>query len=51
MLGVAVIKGFVGAPVGTFADHRKRVVDNSVSVVRGLNTDEELLASFLTSKR
>src|SRR5262249_51584548 len=45
-----VVPGFVGAPIGTFADHRKSVPDTSVSVVHGLNTDEELLAAFLTTK-
>jgi hypothetical protein len=42
-----IVPGFVGAPIGTFADHRKSSPD---SVARGLATDEELLASFLASK-
>ena len=39
-----VIPGFVGAPVGTFADHRKSIPDSKAA------TDEELLAVFLASK-
>jgi len=44
-----VVPGFVGAPVGTFAEHRKSIPESSINV-RGLSTDEELLATFLTSK-
>lgn len=39
-----VIPGFVGAPVGAFADHRKSIPDSKAA------TDEELLAVFLASK-
>ena len=39
-----IVPGFVGAPIGSFADHRKSSPD---SVARGLTTDEDLLASFL----
>src|SRR5262245_52979146 len=42
-----IVPGFVGAPIGSFADHRRSSPD---SVARNLTTDEELLASFLTSK-
>jgi hypothetical protein len=44
-----VVPGFVGAPVGTFAEHRKSVPDG-VSIRKNLTTDEELLASFLEQK-
>jgi hypothetical protein len=44
-----VVPGFVGAPVGTFAEHRKSVPEG-VSVRKNLTTDEDLLASFLTQK-
>jgi len=44
-----VVPGFVGAPVGSFAEHRKSVPETSM-VARGLNTDEELLALFLATK-
>jgi hypothetical protein len=44
-----VVPGFVGAPVGTFAEHRKSIPDNG-SIRRGLTTDEDLLATFLSQK-
>jgi hypothetical protein len=43
-----VVPGFVGAPIGSFADHRKSIPESST--VQGLSTDEDLLATFLTSK-
>jgi hypothetical protein len=44
-----VVPGFIGAPVGTFAEHRKSA---SVEAAMGNNvaSDEDLLAAFLTSK-
>jgi hypothetical protein len=44
-----VVPGFVGAPVGSFAEHRKSIPDIGVAM-RGLSTDEDLLASFLATK-
>jgi hypothetical protein len=44
-----VVPGFVGAPIGSFADHRKSMPEVG-SIVKSLSTDEELLATFLTSK-
>ena len=44
-----VVPGFVGAPVGTFAEHR-RSVPEPVAAAKVASTDEELLATFLTSK-
>lgn len=44
-----VIPGFIGAPVGSFAEHRK-AAPSSVKTDSSLTTDEELLAAFLTSK-
>jgi hypothetical protein len=44
-----VVPGFVGAPVGSFADHR-RSVPEIAAAARSPSTDEELLATFLTSK-
>ena len=44
-----VAPGFVGAPIGSFADHRKSIPDLT-GVARGLSTDEDLLATFLETK-
>ncbi|HVY48178.1 MAG TPA: hypothetical protein VHB21_19955 [Minicystis sp.] len=44
-----VVPGFVGAPVGSFAEHRKSVPDG-VSIRKHLTTDEDILASFLAQK-
>jgi hypothetical protein len=44
-----VVPGFVGAPVGTFAEHRRNTPE-SAPYTQGLSTDEELLATFLASK-
>ena len=44
-----VVPGFVGAPVGTFAEHRKSIPETSLAA-HGLSTDEDLLATFLESK-
>lgn len=44
-----VIPGFIGAPVGSFAEHRK-AAPASTKTDSSLTTDEELLAAFLTSK-
>jgi hypothetical protein len=44
-----VIPGFVGAPVGSFAEHRKSIPETSVAA-KDLSTDEDLLATFLASK-
>ncbi|KYF68275.1 MULTISPECIES: hypothetical protein [Sorangium] len=43
-----VIPGFIGAPVGTFAEHRK-AAPAATATNSSLTTDEELLAAFLTS--
>lgn len=43
-----IVPGFVGAPIGSFADHRRTAPE--VASSRNLASDEELLASFLTSK-
>ncbi len=42
-----IVPGFVGAPIGTFAEHKKNIPGTAT---KNLTTDEELLASFLTSK-
>ena len=44
-----VVQGFVGAPIGTFADYRKEVPEAGAQGP-GIMTDEDLLAAFLTSK-
>lgn len=44
-----VVPGFVGAPVGTFAEHRQSIPDTQVTE-KGLSTDEELLETFLAAK-
>lgn len=44
-----VIPGFIGAPVGSFAEHRKSTPEAEVAG-NHLATDEELLVAFLTSK-
>jgi hypothetical protein len=41
--------GFVGAPVGSFADHRKQTPQAS-AVTRAITNDEDLLAAMLVSK-
>lgn len=38
-----IVQGFVGAPVGTFDEHRKSMPDAPLQA----STDEELLAAFL----
>jgi hypothetical protein len=43
-----VVPGFVGSPVGTFQDHRKSIPDVPAET-QSVQTDEELLASFLSS--
>lgn len=43
-----VIPGFIGAPVGTFAEHRKAAPAGTASS-SSPTSDEELLAAFLTS--
>ncbi len=42
-----VVQGFVGAPIGSFSEHRQSVPE---IVIRGMSTDEELLAAFLATK-
>ncbi len=42
-----VVPGFVGAPVGTFAEHQK---STQAMQARNLSTDEDLLAAFLATK-
>ncbi|MRG97205.1 hypothetical protein [Polyangium spumosum] len=42
-----VVPGFVGAPIGTFADHQR---GGPPSQGRNLTTDEDLLAAFLATK-
>jgi hypothetical protein len=42
-----VVPGFVGAPVGTFAEHQKAA---PAAQERNLSTDEDLLAAFLATK-
>jgi hypothetical protein len=44
-----VVQGFVGAPVGTFADHLREMAPES-NPSPGILTDEDLLAAFLTAK-
>lgn len=43
-----VVQGFVGAPIGTFADHQKTSPPSTK--LRNLTTDEDLLAAFLATK-
>jgi hypothetical protein len=43
-----IVPGFVGAPIGSFADHRLAAPD--VASSKHMTTDEELLASFLANK-
>jgi hypothetical protein len=46
-----IIPGFVGAPIGSFAEHRKSIPDTDLAtIVKGLSTDEDLLATFLAAK-
>lgn len=44
-----VCPGFVGAPIGTFAQHRESLSD-AEPAFRPLTSDEDLLARFLSSK-
>lgn len=44
-----VVPGFVGAPVGSFAEHRKSITDIPPAA-KSAATDEDLLAAFLTIK-
>lgn len=44
-----VVPGFVGAPVGSFAEHRRSIPEITPST-RIPSSDEELLAAFLTNK-
>jgi hypothetical protein len=39
-----IVPGFAGAPIGSFAEHRQSHPQHAAS----LNTDEELLAAFLS---
>jgi len=41
-----VVPGFVGAPIGTFAEHQR----SAPVQARNLTTDEDLLAAFLATK-
>jgi hypothetical protein len=43
------VPGFVGAPIGSFADHRKHTPPSSV-LAKSVQTDEELLAVLLKQK-
>lgn len=43
------VPGFVGAPVGSFADHRKQT-PQSASMQRTITNDEDLLAELLIRK-
>ncbi|MBK8251101.1 MAG: hypothetical protein IPK82_00330 [Polyangiaceae bacterium] len=43
------VPGFVGAPVGTFADHRKQTPQSEM-VTRTIKNDEDLLAELLIRK-
>lgn len=46
-----VAQGFVGAPIGTFADYRKEMPSRDApGPGQGIMTDEDLLAAFLASK-
>lgn len=44
-----VVQGFVGAPIGSFAEHRKEMPPDS-RPAPGIMSDEDLLAAFLASK-
>ncbi len=44
-----VVQGFVGAPIGSFAEHRKDMPPNSAPGP-AIMSDEDLLAAFLASK-
>jgi hypothetical protein len=43
------VPGFVGAPIGSFADYRKLTPPSS-TFARALGSDEDLLAAFLKQK-
>lgn len=45
-----VVPGFVGAPVGTLAEHRKSIPDTGLPLEPRPTTDEDLLAAFLAEK-
>jgi hypothetical protein len=45
-----VVPGFVGAPVGTLAEHRKGAAPAADEPAQAPKTDEELLAAFLATK-
>lgn len=40
------VPGFVGAPIGSFADHRRNT-PATITVSRAITTDEDLLANLL----
>jgi hypothetical protein len=40
-----VVQGFVGAPIGSFTDHRKASAEP-----QDITSDEELLTAFLNAK-
>lgn len=44
------VPGFVGAPIGTFTEHRKSLPEVSERPKSPLTSDEDLLAAFLASK-
>ncbi len=46
-----IVPGFVGAPVGSFEEHRQSLPDTSdgPAAIASVTSDEELLAAFLTS--
>jgi hypothetical protein len=44
-----VVPGFVGAPVGSFAEHRKSIHEIPPAT-KSVASDEDLLAAFLTTK-
>jgi hypothetical protein len=45
-----VVPGFVGAPIGSLAEHRKSLSDSGIPGPPSVTTDEELLAAFLSAR-
>ncbi|AKT42354.1 hypothetical protein [Chondromyces crocatus] len=45
-----VMQGFIGAPVGSFSDHRRVAPAPGTSQAAAAKSDEEMLAAFLATK-
>ncbi|EYF02429.1 hypothetical protein [Chondromyces apiculatus] len=45
-----VIQGFIGAPMGSFSDHRRVAPPSGTKQAAAVKSDEDLLAAFLSTK-